>query len=232
LAPGVRGIVAIPILVNVLLFAGGMVLALKEFGRLMDWIEGLLPSWLDWLSFLLWPFLIVTTLLILAYAFTLIANLVASPFNGLLSERVERHLTGHPPRSTASGPSGLAGLARSVPRSLSREVRKMAYFAPRAVGCLLLFLIPVLGEIVAPALWFLFTAWMMAVEYADYPFDNHGWSFRAMHGRLKQSRGLCVGFGSTIALATMIPLLNLLIMPAAVCGATAMLVERFRPGTD
>jgi CysZ protein len=35
-------------------------------------------------------------------------------------------------------------------------------------------------------------------------------------------------FGALISLFTMIPVLNLVIMPVAVCGATAMWVDRYR----
>ena len=78
-------------------------------------------------------------------------------------------------------------------------------------------------------LWFLLTAWMLAVQYADYPSDNHKVPFATMRDALKQRRLTSLGFGALISACTMIPLLNLVTMPVAVCGATAMWVDCYRP---
>src|SRR5262245_2090975 len=169
-APGVRSIVILPLLVNVLLFAGGMYWALGRFGVWIAWAEDKLPTWLDWLRFLLWPLLVGAALMVAFYTFTIVANFIAAPFNGMLAERVERHLTGQFP--AGGGTQGVAGLIRSIPQSLGRELRKLAYYLPRAAVCLLVFLIPVAGGVAGPVVWFLFSAWMMTIQYTDYTFDN------------------------------------------------------------
>lgn len=225
-APGVRSIVIIPLLVNILLFAAGMYWAIQKFTAWINYIESKLPGWLDWLKFLLWPILLITALMIIAYSFTIVANFVAAPFNGMLAERAERHLTGQFPSRGAT--HGISGLIKSIPQSLGRELRKFVYYLPRAVGCLLVFLIPVAGGVMGPVVWFLFTAWMMSIEYSDFTFDNHGYPFREMHRQLKGQRGLCLGFGSAVACFTLLPILNLFVMPAAVCGGTSLWVEHFR----
>ncbi len=96
---------------------------------------------------------------------------------------------------------------------------------PRAAGFFLLYwILPVVGQI----LWFLFLAWMMAVQYKDYPFDNHKISFTRMRQALKQRQGLSYSFGITTAVFSMIPLVNLVVMPVAICGATALWVDHYR----
>jgi len=189
-------------------------------------VEEKLPAWLDWLRFLLWPILLLAALMVITYTFSLVANFIAAPFNGLLAERVEQHLTGLPP--PGGGTQGVSGLIRSIPKSLSRELRKFVYYLPRAVGCLILFLIPLVGGLLGPVVWFLFSAWMMSIEYTDYTFDNHRYRFREMHRQLKRQRGLCLGFGSGVAFFTLVPIVNLVVMPAAVCGATSLWVRYFR----
>ena len=68
----------------------------------------------------------------------------------------------------------------------------------------------------------------MCIQYSDYAFDNHKVSFKIMSETLKQHRSKNFTFGATVLLCTMIPLLNIVIMPIAVCGATAMWVDLYR----
>jgi CysZ protein len=74
-------------------------------------------------------------------------------------------------------------------------------------------------------LWFLYSAWMLALEYVDYPMGNHGLKAREMRARLRKQRVLGLGFGSATAGLTMVPVVNFIVMPSAVAGATAMWVR-------
>lgn len=69
---------------------------------------------------------------------------------------------------------------------------------------------------------------MMAVQYCDYPFDNHKVSFPRMRDTLRADKVDNLQFGALVSLFTMIPFVNLVIMPVAICGATAMWVDRYR----
>ena len=69
---------------------------------------------------------------------------------------------------------------------------------------------------------------MMAIQYIDYPFDNHKISFITMRDALKQRRGKCLSFGALVTLFSAIPVVNLFVMPVAICGATAMWVDHYR----
>jgi len=105
----------------------------------------------------IWHLFALAILLLTFYGFTLVANFIAAPFNGLLAERVEEMLTGQPPTS----PGG--GVLQDLLPSLWSEVRKLLYFLLRAIPLLLLFLIPGVN-LVAPLLWFLFNAWYLALQ--------------------------------------------------------------------
>ena len=69
---------------------------------------------------------------------------------------------------------------------------------------------------------------MLAIQYCDYPFDNHKVPFKAMRNALRTQKVANMQFGALTSLFTMIPFLNLFIMPVAVCGATAMWVDCYR----
>ena len=100
--------------------------------------------------------------------FSTIANWIAAPFSGLLAEQLEARLTGATPPDV-----GVFGIMKDIPRIMKREWQKLARYLPRAIVLLLLYFIPGVGQTVAPVLWFLFSAWMLAIQYCDYPFDNH-----------------------------------------------------------
>ncbi|MFP5505516.1 MAG: sulfate transporter CysZ [Gammaproteobacteria bacterium] len=220
---GLRRFVVVPLLVNTLLFAALMFAAVSGFERLLDYLLGFLPEWLHWLQYLLWPLFALSALVVLAYSFTLIANLLAAPFNGQLAEAVEKHLTG-----AALEPGGdWRALLADIAPSLLSEVQKLAYFALRGLPLLLLFVVPGIN-LAAPLLWTLFGAWMLALEYGDYPMGNHGLKFRDQRPRFKARRGLALGFGLAVLGLTMIPVVNFLAMPAAVAGATALWVRELR----
>lgn len=218
--PGLRRYVLVPLLVNTVLFTALIYAAISGFEWLLDYLLGFLPEWLHWLQYLLWPLFAVSVLLILAYTFTLLANLFAAPFNGVLAEAVEKHLTGQPLEQTGNWRALLADI---VPSLLS-EAQKLGYFALRALPLLLLFLIPGIN-LMAPLLWALFSAWMLALEYADYPMDNHGLKFRDQRPRLRGRRLLALGFGLGVLGLMLIPVVNFLAMPAAVAGATVLWVR-------
>ena len=83
-------------------------------------------------------------------------------------------------------------------------------------------------NIAAPCIWGLFSAWMLAVEYIDYPMANHLLHFSKQRQLLRQRRMLSYGFGGSSLLMTMIPFVNFLAMPVSVAGATAMWVGELR----
>ncbi|BCL68858.1 sulfate transporter CysZ [Vibrio nigripulchritudo] len=221
--PGIRRFVILPLLVNILLIGGAIYFLFSNLNQWIDAWLSYLPDMLSWLSYLLWPLVALAILATFTYLFSTIANFVAAPFNGLLAEQLEAKLTG----KTLSDQSVMS-LLKDVPRILGREWRKLMYYLPKALGLFILLLIPALGQTVGPILWFLFSAWMLAIQYCDYPFDNHKVTFQDMRNDLKQNQSTSYGFGFMVSLFTMIPILNLFVMPVAVCGATAMWVDKYR----
>jgi CysZ protein len=224
---GLKRFVFVPLAINLILFTTAFYFLFGEIQWGITNIIGLIPEWLGWLksvlSFILWPLAVISVLLIFALLFGTLANWIAAPFNGMLAEKVERYLTGQ-----SLGDEGLLDIFKDIPRTLGRELSKLVYYIPRAIGFLLLFfLLPVAGQV----LWFLFSAWMMAIQYCDYPFDNHKVPFKTMRYQLNQRRGLCFSFGIMVNIFALIPIVNFVVMPVAICGATAMWVNELKQAT-
>lgn len=218
---GIRRFVFIPLAINLILFSVAFYYLLNQIEYLIQWIDSSIPSWLTWLSIILWPLAIISTLVVFSFIFSAVANWLAAPFNGLLSEKVEIFLSG----SSTNEDDGISAIIKDIPRTLTREWQKFKYYLPRAFGFfILLWLLPVIGQI----LWFLFIAWMMAIQYKDYPFDNHKISFKQMKLSLQANKGLSYSFGITVTIFSMIPIVNLIVMPVAICGATALWVDHYK----
>ncbi|OUS05547.1 hypothetical protein A9Q90_06680 [Gammaproteobacteria bacterium 54_18_T64] len=226
-APGVRLWVIIPLLLNLALFIGLTLYALQQFEGLMGWLFNYLPGWLE---FIAWLFRIIFGLLLAlcyAYTFTLVGNLIASPFYGLLANAVYIKLCG----SEDEAPLNLKTASVIARQAFMRELQKLGYFLPRLVGvlllCLVLSFIPLVNFVV-PAIAFLWAAWSLALQYLDYPADINCVNFKTVRQRAGGDKGLSFTFGSVVLLGSTVPVLNLLVMPAAVAGATSLWVERFK----
>jgi CysZ protein len=220
--PGLRRYVIIPLLISTLVFAGAILGMSHWLESLINWLLGFLPAMLDWLRYLLWPLFTLAGVLVIFYSFSLVTNLLAAPFNGMLAEAVEQHLTG---QTIDTG--GWKALMKDLLPSLASELRKLVYFIVRAIPLGLLFLFPV-TTLAAPFIWALFSAWMLTIEYLDYPMANHLLHFSEQKKLLRQRKLLSYGFGGSSLLMTMIPVVNFFAMPVSVAGATAMWVGELK----
>ncbi len=221
-APGIRQFVFIPLLINIFLFIM-LFFAMQHYVSVFNsWFGGFLPIWLRWLDTFIWLLFLVSFLLAFIYLFVTVTNIITAPFNSLLAEKVEWYLTGK-----QSEQRSVINNITDIPRSIGRQVVIVLYYLPRAFLIFILFLIPIV-QAGAPVLWFLFTSWWLTLSFVDYPTDNHRISLKRMRAQLKQKRGLSFGFGMSVLIMTMIPILNFMAIPAAVAGATKMWIEQLK----
>lgn len=222
-----RPFILVPILVNVVLFIVLTGALLTYFSDGLDWLMGFVPDWgwLNWLiAPLLWMFWLAfmgIILTIYGYSFNLITNILAAPFYGILAEKIESYMTGN---DIDSEPLG-----QLIPRTLWREVIKLWYFIRWGlvlfVVSFILLWIPLINLLV-PVIAFAWGAWSMAVQYGDYPADNHQTPFSQVRQWLGQRRTTSVSFGGLTLLGAMVPLLNIFIAPIAVAGSTLYWLDR------
>ena len=221
--PDLRLFVLLPLLVNIIMFAIGLGLLIFFIAGWMADVVGWLPQWMSGITSLLWFLFAIFFGMAVFFSFNILANFIAAPLNGLLSEKVQQHLTGE-----VLGDTSLGSVLASIPGSVGREITKLSYYLPRVLLLLILAVIPVVN-ILVPWLWLLFSAWMMAIQYVDYPMDNNGISFRKMKKAVSKERFLHLGFGGAMSILLMLPVVNFFAMPIAVAGATALYVHQHRP---
>ncbi|MCR6650667.1 MAG: EI24 domain-containing protein [Cellvibrionaceae bacterium] len=122
-------------------------------------------------------------------------------------------------------------LLKMIPRTLLREMQKLLYFISRGIFIFLVMLLLGLTfilNIFVPVVGILWSAWSMSIQYVDYAADNHQTEFVTLRKMLRKRRYSSVGFGGTVMLCSMVPVLNIIAMPAAVIGGTLFWVNEIK----
>lgn len=217
--PKLRIYIVVPIIVNCVLFIVLSTLLLSYFWTIVESGNSFIPEWLQpWVepfAWFVWALVAVLFLIIYGYSFNVITNFVAAPFYGMLSEATHKILTGQALPDEHLG--------KMLVRVFSRECSKLLYFLGRGfliiLVMILVSLIPVV-QVLAPAIGLFWGAWSMAIQYADYPADNHQIPFPDMRNSLWSRLRSSIGFGGAVMGCSVIPIINIFAMPAAVTGGT------------
>ena len=222
---GIRRYVLIPLLINIFIFSIGLWFAIEQFDLFIDWALSDLPGWLSWLEWIMWPLFALTFYGLVFFGFSLIANIIASPFNGPLAAAVERKISGNEKINSNKT------FSQEVKESIGNELIKLKHSIYLMMPLAFLSLLSIAFPLIAPAvavLWMVYTVWVLTLEYADFPMSNHGIAFKQQREKLAGKRFMSLGVGSMVMLGTLIPLVNFLVMPVAVAGATKMYLREFK----
>ena len=224
---GLRRYAALPFLVNVVLYvlAFGLFVSVlwswnfepvawDFWGPAGRWLSGFVNR-LDWLMKLVAAIL---ALAVAFFTFTGVGMVLASPFNDLLSERVEATVAGR----EGSGPaaslaSGFGQTFRNVGHSFLNLFLQIFFTLPT----LPLLLIPGIGFL--PLL--LVSGWFAGYGFVDISMARH--CFRLRHKRLAMGRLFwkTLGFGLAMQVCFAVPVIGLLLLPAGVAAGTIAFVE-------
>jgi CysZ protein len=223
----IRWLVVIPLLINIFLFASATGFAANWLQNWITTITTSVPDWLQWLAWIIWFLFAILALAIYAFTFTILANLIGSPFYGVIAQRVIASEVGDD-QSYVLAESGLLSGAWD---SLIRELQLIGYFLPRTVVVgivtLLLSVIPVLN-LLAPILAASWAAWCLCLQYLDYAADSENITFTDLRNTVSASRLSSMGFGFTAMIASAVPLLNLLMLPASVVAGSLLWCRQHR----
>jgi CysZ protein len=140
---------------------------------------------------------------------------IGDPFYEKISQRVEADLGGVPDAVELPW-------WRELVRSGGDALRVMVFAA--CVG-LLLFVagfLPAVGQTVVPVIGAFVGGWALAIELTGAPFARRGMRLQQRLRVLRQHRCLVLGFGTAVFVCFLIPLGAIIVMPAAVAGATVL----------
>jgi CysZ protein len=150
--------------------------------------------------------------------FTAVTLVVGGPFYEHIAERIEDELgvtEGHLDLSWRQQ------LVSGVRDGIVLLLRSVVFTIPLFLAGFL----PVVGQSVVPVLVALVTGWFMALEVVAVPFYRRGIGLRERTAMLRRRRTLTLGLGLPAALLCMIPLLAIVVMPAAFAGGVLVALD-------
>ncbi|MBL7254602.1 EI24 domain-containing protein [Paractinoplanes lichenicola] len=147
--------------------------------------------------------------------FTAVTLLIGDPFYERISELVEERFGGVPDEVEV-------GFWPSLRRSLIDSLRLIGLSIVIGLPLFALGFLPVVGQTVIPVLGGAFGGWLLALELTGVPFQRRGQRLRHRRAVLGANRPLALGFGVAVFCCFLIPLGAILLMPAAIAGATLL----------
>jgi CysZ protein len=163
-----------------------------------------------------------------ALCVALSTNLIAAPFNDALSEAVENIHLGHVASSFS-----LARALRGVGRTCGLELVKLSlYLAVMGPLFVLSLLLPGVGTLIYTVASVGVTGLFFAVDYMDWAASRRDLPLRARITLAVRHFRPVLGLGLGIALLLFVPLLNLILMPAAVAAATLLFIDLQEPAIN
>jgi len=207
------------IFLMLILFAG--VFFLFDF-MMQTWLpEGQAWYWVI-LSWVIWTVSILLAALTGIVSFAAIASAAVAPWLDTLAVRTE-HLYGiHRPENTAPW-------WQQCSTALIHSIRPISILILWGALALFLSLIPVIGQIAAVIIWTYASIHFLCFELMDTTATRQGWNFSQRKAQLKKHRLFWLSFGGLSMLLIAIPLLNILVIPAAVVGLSQPEKQSIQP---
>ena len=217
--PGLLKYLLIPFFINLLVFTLTVYFGLDLFQRML---EAYAPSTEVWygtlLYYLSWMVASLLTTVIVFFSFTVIGNLIASPFNELLSERTEVLISGVP----SGEPFSLKLFWNDSKYAVVLEIKKMAVFVTCMVLLFGINFIPGIGTLIYAVLAPAFTLFFLAVEYMAFVLMRKQLSFSEQRRYIFKHPILMLGYACGVFCMLAIPFVQLFCIPLAVVGATLL----------
>ncbi|MCF6180355.1 MAG: EI24 domain-containing protein, partial [Geopsychrobacter sp.] len=170
------------------------------------------------LYYLAWVVAGLLTTVLVFFGFTVIGNLLASPFNELLSERVENLQIGF----AAASPFALRRFCAESGRVMLIELKKQLLFIFGMILLLLINLLPGFGPLIYAVLAPLFILFFLVIEYLGFILMRKQVRFGRQYRYVLGRPLLMAGFGSAVFCLLAIPLVQFFCIPLAVTGATLL----------
>jgi len=166
----------------------------------------------QFLAWVAWLLAVLLALFTGAVSFVMLSAVVAAPWLDMLAERTEILRTG-----SALGEAD-RGLMSVVMQSLGNAIRPLAGLLLMGLLALAVIWIPLIGQVAAMLIWGYAGIRFLNFELMDTSASRKGWDYKQRKQVLRKQRFFWLGFGGTAMFLMLVPLVNLLVIPAAVVG--------------
>lgn len=205
------GLATIPVFIGLILYyfiGQWLFVDLLEYGR--TWIENYFSTsgWTKFFYWMLVGFLVICFYFIVSWFFVLLVSVFASPFNDLISKRVEAMVL-----NDRINPLGeqLSGMFQNILFTVFNEVKKLFFILLFTTFAWVLSLVPLLTPIS-----FFLSALLMCASYLDYSWSRHNFRPSRCLSDLKDQMLMHTLAGLIFFALVAIPIINVVSMPIAV----------------
>ncbi len=157
---------------------------------------------------LAWLIASLLALVIGVLTYATLASIALSPWLDDLAARAES-----PPQQPAN-----VSWQQSIKQSLVHATMPLLHLLPFGLAALPCLLIPVIGVPLATAVWMYGGLRFLAFELMDTPATRRNLVWKQRQQQLLDHRFFYIGLAGVASLMLMIPLVNILVIPAAVVG--------------
>ena len=218
-SPKLMLIGALPALLVGIVYVAVIVVFAINLDALLTAITGFTDSWTEpWRTgtqIVIGIAAVGLTVVILIYTFVAVTLAVGDPFYERIWRATEKRL-GNPPAEVDES------AWKSLRRGIGNGLRLFGVTVIVSIGLFALGFIPVVGQTAVPVLGAIVGGWFLAVELTGFAFDGRGRTLRERRSILRGSRSMTLGFGVVTYLLFLVPLGAVIVMPAAVAGATML----------
>jgi len=215
--PGLIRYMLIPFFINMVVFSLTVYLGLDLFDKLL---EAYAPSSEIWygalLYYLAWTVALLLTSVIVFFSFTVVGNLIASPFNELLSERAEALRSGLLPEV----PFTIGTFLAESRFAFMVELKKMTIFIVCMALLFLINFLPGIGSLIYAVLAPLLTLFFLVIEYMAFVLMRKHMSFAEQRRYILRHPMMMLGFACSLFCLLAVPFVQFFCIPLAVVGAT------------
>lgn len=158
----------VPTVISLFLYSFVVIWVFKSAKYIELFLMDILPSKdaAGILGIIMTGVLILFVFLVMSWTFVIVVGLIASPFNSMLSARIEMMLAGKPMGENRK--QTIADMTKGLGKTLINEIKKLVFIIVVAAFAFVLNIIPVLY----PFGLFLVSV-LFAVQFVDYSWSRH-----------------------------------------------------------
>lgn len=212
-----RRLAVAPILISAFVLAAFVWATFSYYDELAGWL-------FDTSGVTGWLAQAATFLVMLVLGFVLVMVLlpvVTGPFTDVISERTEALELGKDPDISFS----LKGFAKEVGVAIGHALKNLFLFVVLSGVALILGLIPIVGPIAVIVVQLLIMAFFASLEFLDAVANRRQYTFAQKVHVISENRALYAGFGLAAGGLLLVPLLNVVVIPAAVLAGTRLFLH-------
>ncbi len=189
---------------------------LLEMGK--EWIENSISSggWSSFLYYIIVGLLTVIFYFLVSWTFILIVSLIASPFNDIISGRVEKALIGKTPDDASVS---FKHLLSNLGMTLFNEMKKIILIVALSLFGFFISFIPILAPIAL-----LISAILMAASFLDYSWSRKNMTAKECVAALRAHLIPYVLVGAGFLALMSIPVVNIFAIPFGVAYFTTLYI--------